>query len=240
MPMASATSARQQRLLLLHPAIAHGLVLRRVGPDLGAVQGHMPQLHQPCLPAQLQHLVEQTGQGCQVILAKVGDGAEVGVVVGRQHPEGDVLVEPLGHAPGRHHPGAVPVEQHLHHHPGMIGRAAPLLTLVAGGDGREVQLVQHVVDEISQMVLGQPLLQSRRQQQLLVGIVGTEGLARQPLHALDSPPIITATVPSMVFLGRGARGCCLLALTAAGRSRAVRSATLGHSAGSPEAGDGCA
>ena len=129
-----------------------------------------PQLHQPRLPAQLQYLMEQIGQGCQMVLAKVGDGAEVGSVVGCKHPEGDVLVESLGDAPGGGHPGAVAVEQHLDHHPGMVGRAASLLTLIAGSDGRQIQLVHHIGDEIGQMVLGQPLLAGRRQQQLLLRI----------------------------------------------------------------------
>ena len=137
----------------------------------------MPQLHQSCLLAKLQHLQEQLPQRLQMVLAEVGDGAEVRRVVRRQHPEGDVLVETLGDAPGGGHPGAVAVEQHLDHHPWMVGRAAPPFPLVAGGDGREVQLVHHVRDEIGQVVRRQPLLEGRRQQQLLVRIVGKVGLA---------------------------------------------------------------
>ena len=43
--------------------------------------------------------MEQVGQRFQMVLAEVGDGVEVGGVVARQHPEGDVLVEALGDAP---------------------------------------------------------------------------------------------------------------------------------------------
>ena len=48
----------------------------------------------------------------------------------------------------------------------------------------------HVGDEIGQVVRGQPLLERCRQQQLLVGIVGTEGLAHQRIPSLKAPPII--------------------------------------------------
>ena len=120
-------------------------------------------------------------------------------------------------------PGAVAVEQHLDHHPGMVGRAAPVLALVAGGDGREVQLVHHVGDEVGQVILGQPLLEGRRQQQLLAGIVGTEGLAHQRLRTLDVPPIIPAIAQSMAFLGRAARTIatlqsCVISGESVGRS----------------------
>src|SRR2546422_679057 len=40
----------QPRLLGHHPPVAHRLVARRVGPDLGAVDRHQPQLPQPRRP----------------------------------------------------------------------------------------------------------------------------------------------------------------------------------------------
>ena len=55
----------------------------------------------------------------------------------------------------------------LHHHPRMIQRPASTLPLVEGRDLRRVQLVHDVGDEVRQMVVQQPLLQCRRQQQLL-------------------------------------------------------------------------
>ena len=59
----------------------------------------------------------------------------------------------------------------------------------------------HVGDEIGQMVLGPPLLESRRQQQLLIRIAGTEGLAHRRVPMLEVSPII---LPSIVFLGQAA------------------------------------
>ena len=59
----------------------------------------MAQLHQPRPLAKRQHLQKQTRQRGQVVLAKIRDGPEVWSVVRRQHPKGNVLVEPLGNAP---------------------------------------------------------------------------------------------------------------------------------------------
>ena len=87
---------RQLLLFLFHPPVTHRLVFGGVGPHLGAVQRHVTQLHQPRPLAKRQHLQKQPRQCCQVVLAEVGDGAEVWGVVRRQHPKGDVLVEPLG------------------------------------------------------------------------------------------------------------------------------------------------
>ena len=70
----------------------------------------MPQLHQSRPLAQGQHLQEQVGQRLQMVLAKVGDGAKIRGVVGRQYPKGDVLMETPGDTPGGGHPGAVAVE----------------------------------------------------------------------------------------------------------------------------------
>ena len=108
----------------------------------------------------------------------------------------------LGHATGRGHAGAVAVEEHLDHHLGMVGRAAPPFLLVSGRNRRGVQLVHHVGDEVGQVVRRQPFLQGRRQQQLLVRIVRKVGLllidrsARLMLH-----PIIPPTAHQPCFSG---------------------------------------
>ena len=81
----------------------------------------------------------------------------------------------------------------------MVGRAAPPFLLVAGGDGREVQLVHHVGDEVGQVGLGQPFLQCRGQQQLLVRIVGKVGLAHRPLRSSNAPTIIPSTAHQPCF-----------------------------------------
>ena len=204
--------SRQLPFLLFHPAVAHRLIPGGVGLNLGAVQRHVAQPHQSSPLAQFQHVPEQVGKRCQVVLAKVGDGAKVGGIVGRQDPERDVLVETLGDAACGGHAGAIAVEQHLDHHPRMVGRVATLLALIAAGDGRQVQLVHQVGDEVGRMVRWQPLLERGRQQQLLLGLVGTEGLAHQRLRALDARPIIPALTRQRCFsdglLGLGHQPPC--------------------------------
>src|SRR5439155_21547424 len=67
----------QLRRTLFHALVAHRLVLRRVGLDLGAVERHMPELHQTGRLAQLQNLPEQFAKRLQVTLAEIRDGAEI-------------------------------------------------------------------------------------------------------------------------------------------------------------------
>ena len=63
----------QPLLFLLHPSVAHGLVLGGVGPNLRAVQGHVTQPNQPGLATQTQYLEEQSAQGPNVTATKLGD-----------------------------------------------------------------------------------------------------------------------------------------------------------------------
>jgi hypothetical protein len=71
---------RERRLGRLHPAVAHRLVAGGIGLQLGPVHSDVPELHQPCGPAQVQDLDKQIRQGGEVALAEVCDGAEVGPV----------------------------------------------------------------------------------------------------------------------------------------------------------------
>ena len=81
----------------------------------------------------------------------------------------------------------------------MVRRAASPFSFVASGDVRQVQLVHHVGDEVGQMIVRQPLLQGRGQQQLLVRIVGKVGLAHRRLHWFDARPIIPSTPRQPLF-----------------------------------------
>ena len=69
----AAISCSSLPLRLAHPAVAHGLVLRGVGQDLGPVQGHVAQLDQPGPLAEVEDLQEQPGQGRQVRLPEGRD-----------------------------------------------------------------------------------------------------------------------------------------------------------------------
>ena len=95
---------RQLRFGRLHPPVAHRLVTVGVGLQLGSVRRHMAQLHQPRRLAQPQHLHEQVGQGRQMPLAEVADGAEVRPVQARhRHHVHPLLVGPR-QTPGREMP----------------------------------------------------------------------------------------------------------------------------------------
>ncbi|ESW76192.1 hypothetical protein X772_32340 [Mesorhizobium sp. LSJC280B00] len=62
------------RFPLLHALVAHRLVLGRVGLDLGAVERHVPELHQSRLLGKLEDLHEQRSQRLQMPSAELRDG----------------------------------------------------------------------------------------------------------------------------------------------------------------------
>jgi len=57
-------------------------VAQGVGAQLGAVEGHVPELHEAGLAAESQHLQEEAGKGSEVAAAKGGDAGVVGVLIG--------------------------------------------------------------------------------------------------------------------------------------------------------------
>ena len=172
---------RQLWLAVLDPPVTHGLVLGGVGLHLRAVERHPTQLHRPALERHPQHLLEQPLEGFQVDLAKIRDRAEVGLVAGRQHAKGYVLDQPPGDPARGAHAQAIAVEQQFDHQPRMIRRLPALLPFIDLLDGRQIQLINEVVDEIDEVVFGQPILQTGRQQQFLLGKVGPVGFAHKPL-----------------------------------------------------------
>ena len=163
-------------------------MLGGVGLHFGAVQGRMPQLHQPGPLTQLQHLHKQVPQGRQMLPARVGEREEVGRLVGHQHPKADVLLQMLGQTPDRGDAHAVSVQEYLDHQAGMVGRASSPFLLIAGPDRSQVQPVHHSRHEIRKMVVRQPFLRRGRQQQRLAGTVDPVRLAH--LHLLDTAAIL--------------------------------------------------
>ena len=129
---------------LLHPAIAHRLVLRGVPLDLGAVQRHMPQLYQSRRPAQTQNLNEQTAEGRKVALAKVGNRPEVRPVHRRHRHEVEPFLAAPRHPTRRIHALTVGVQQKRRHHARIIRRITARLRVVPG-DRRKIQLLANQV-----------------------------------------------------------------------------------------------
>src|SRR6266852_5797633 len=95
---------------------------RRGYGDLGAVDGHSPQLHQPSLAAQAQPLLEQPGQRRPMPLSEVTQGAEIRLVSGTQKAERDAVLKLPGQLARRVHPRAVAVQQDFDHHARVIRR----------------------------------------------------------------------------------------------------------------------
>ena len=65
----------------------------------------------------------------------------------------------------------ITVNQHLDHHGRVKRLVARSTTLVARVKGAQVQAVHGVADEIREVTLGQPFLQSAGQKVLLIGLV---------------------------------------------------------------------
>jgi hypothetical protein len=152
----------QLPLPLLHPAIAHRLVLAGIGFQLGAVQGHPPQCQCTRFQRDLQHLFEQPCQRGQMELAEICDRAKVRQVARRQYPKPHVFGQAPLDAPGAKYPHAIPVHQHLGHHPRIVRRLPALLVTIHRIQRRQVQIIHHIADEIDQVILRQPLAQARR------------------------------------------------------------------------------
>ena len=169
---------------LLHALVAYCLVAAGVGLDLGAVDGHSAQLDQPHLLGQLDHLHEQIGQLLQVQRPEVADRAVLGEVARAQHPKRQVLVQPALNLARAEHARGVTVDQHLDHHGRVERLVACASTFVTRIERLEVQRIDRVANEVGQMPLGQPVLQRRRQQHLLLRFVGAVAHDRSTLTAL--------------------------------------------------------
>ena len=142
----------------LHPIVAHRLVPRGVGLDLGAVQGDGADLGQAGQGTELEDLDEEGLQPSQVDLAEVADGAEVGDVVADDDAAGDVDVAPPHDLPRGSRAGGVAVQQQCDHHPGMERRLTAKLPLVVGEDGREVESGDGVEEEVDEVAFGEPVM----------------------------------------------------------------------------------
>jgi hypothetical protein len=95
-------------------------------------------------------------------LAKIRDGAKVRRVARRQHAKPHVLGQAPLDAPRTEHPHAISVHQHLGHHPRIIGRLPALFVTIHRIQRRQVQIIHHIADEVDQVILRQPLTQTRR------------------------------------------------------------------------------
>jgi hypothetical protein len=127
---------RQLRLLLLHPLVAHRLVLGGVGLHLGPVQ-RVAELHQPRLLTDPEHLDEQLREHRVMDAPELADAGVVRMLVAGDDPERYVLVRLALDLPRR---TALPTQYPYNSSATIIcwvmGREPSLLALVVGVDAR--------------------------------------------------------------------------------------------------------
>src|SRR5258708_23460221 len=129
---------------------------------------------------------------------------KVGLILRRQHPERNVLHQSSLDPPRTEYTPAVPIHQHLRHHVGVIGRLASLFRAIHCIHRRKIQVVDHITDEVSQVVLRQPLAEARRQQQFLIRIVRSIAFPHKTLW-IDSVWEARGKSTPRLFLGQAPR-----------------------------------
>lgn len=152
-----------------------------VGLALAAVNRHITQLHEPSLAAQLQRLHEELGQRVKMLLAEVGDGVVIRMLIGGKEGEGKIVVGGFLDTPGTRKADRIAVEQQAREHQRVIGHdAAIVLALVDGIDGTEIKGIDDFGVEASQIFLGKPILQRGPEKEGLI-----ETTSSQSLRSLD-------------------------------------------------------
>jgi hypothetical protein len=132
--------------------------------------GDNPNLHQPGLRTQAQHLGEQVADRGLVTDPKPGDRRVIQWLVRGDHPERHILAAAPLNPSRRTHPDRVRVHQQRHHHPRIVRRPAMPVSPIRRIELLEFELIDGLRHEIRQMIRRQPIPQTRRQQQLLITI----------------------------------------------------------------------
>ena len=160
--------------------------------DLGPIDRHDPHLHQPRPSAEREHAAEQLGNRLLVTRAEARDGRVVGSLIGRDHPEGNIVAAaPLDRA-RRTHTERIRVNEQRHHHLRIVRSGPPAVTAISRVERLQIKLRHALEHEPGQVVLGQPLAPRRRQQQMLITIARQEVLGHHAPHRSGT----TASSPS--------------------------------------------
>ena len=167
------------------------LVARRVRLQLRAVDGDHADLDQPAARAQRQHLAEQAGDRLLMTLDEPRDRRVIRALLGRQHPEGDVLLAGALDHPRGPDPARVRVQQQRDHHRRVIRRPAAPIDAIGRVERLEIHLADGVDDKPRQMPRRQPLADIGRHQKRLLAITRDEALAHHEM--VLNPPDDTPT-----------------------------------------------
>jgi hypothetical protein len=147
---------------------------------LGAIDRDQPDVDQPRLGAQHQHLAKQPRQRVLVIATKARQRRMIRHPIGTDHPVGNILAAATLDPPRRALPARVGIQQQRHHHRRVIGRTTPPVAAIGGIKRRQIHLAHRVQHQPRQMTLGQPLPHIRRQQEPLLTIDRNEVLGHAP------------------------------------------------------------
>src|SRR6266481_6662171 len=94
-------------------------------------------------------------------------------------------------------PVQYPYTNKLRHETRIVWRLPSLLFPVHRVNGRQVQLIHNVTHEVHQMLFRHPFAQARRQQQVLIGQIGSVALWHKALW-----PAFVLFVPSISRISR--------------------------------------
>jgi hypothetical protein len=126
--------------------------------------------HQTRLAAEAEHLTEEVLEHRPKAAAELGDGMEIGLEPLAEVHEGEVVAAGLGQLTRGVDAPAGAVKREPYHRLGMEGRSPPL-GLVGLVDGAQVQLGQHLAEEVGRITGVEGLGQRGRQKEGLVGRV---------------------------------------------------------------------
>jgi hypothetical protein len=73
--------------------------------------------------------------------------------------------------------GGIGIDQKRHHHLGIVGSAAPAIGSAARVERGQVEHVDNLDHEASEMVFGEPLVDARRHQELLISVARDDVVA---------------------------------------------------------------
>jgi hypothetical protein len=155
----------------------------------------------PC--AEPEDLPEQPCQRALVTLAEPGDRRVIGLAVRRDDPKRDVLRTAALDHPRRALPTRVGVDEQRDHHRRIMRRATMPVRAIVGVKRRQIHRLDRSDHKPREVILRQPLIQTRRQQKRLLAIAPQEVLRhdRIALNLSDDPPLYATA--SMECSSRG-------------------------------------
>jgi hypothetical protein len=125
----------------------------------------------------MERLYEQGRKAVEVAAAEARQGGVIGVLIGGQVAEGDVVVGGPFDGAGARDADAIAVEQQAGHQEGVIGgESTGVFAVVIGVEGGQVEFAHDIGDEAGQMILGEPVFEGRGQEEGLIEGASPEAL----------------------------------------------------------------